>query len=873
MLADEAAILLGSSSADYSAPRTRSSFDASDDDGTDADELTRRRGLRPRGRVVEDDSSPSSSGDGGDLLDLDALVAQVQRDGGGNSGRNADLPPAIDDIAAASEGEDASSAAAAAAAAAAASQRAAEEGGGWGGTSPDGDNEEATTTEAAAVSETPKVEYPPIPERRRMLPELLAAAGFPRAAETAANVEITNIITCNSESATEGSLYVCVPCEEDPDDEEMDGHFWADESAELGAVAVIASQPLEGCLLPVSYVEDTMQALAAIAAEFYDLPMQRLQTVALIGSHGKTTTAWLSRGVFEESNEVVGLIGDSEYSIGVDLLTEDGDLWVPTEHDYTLDLIDDDQKDYRSKPFRLMKRCGKYELPPATPDALHMQKTLAGIADRGGGTAIIEICPTLAADGRAAHLRPSILVFTNIDAAVAEADPQGSDAYIERISAMFENLDESQTAIINVDDPMGVMLARLVENSAGAQLLTYGALPKSEADISVEKMKLSIWETDVLVRTPVGRLEVILPLIGRYNVGNALAAIAIGLASGVKLVSIVAGIEAVDLIPGRTEIVDAGQPFPVIVDSARTPEQVGRLIDEVKEAGARRTILVVGCPGGSSTEYRAALGNMAHFKADVVFFTNDSPGLDPPATIVQDMVNGLPEEVLGRHAGSYYPWLQDAHRAPQWFEHWLLRYQSEVGRYIVEDRFSAIRVAIGLAKARDVVLVTGRGQNDKMEVWDGIPPPRSEEERAAGQARKAAAESEDSPEYQEEVKWEAVDEYYEEEGALGLPVQRGTIAAWFDDSVECRNAVARLAKNLNNLKDLDRGTIPWTRYPEERDISGFSDSMAMAEASSSGNLDLYLRNVGEEIRSGKVHHQVIDDEDEDEDDDEDDDGF
>ena len=138
------------------------------------------------------------------------------------------------------------------------------------------------------------------------------------------------------------------------------------------------------------------------------------------------------------------MVGDSEYAIGTDRLTPEGDLWVPDEEDSTANLE-------RSSPFRLTERSGKYDLPSKTPDALHMQKVIAGIADRGGTVAMVEVCPELAADDRAEQLRPSILLFTNIEQSTAEEDPEGADAHIERVSAMFERLDENQTAIINLD--------------------------------------------------------------------------------------------------------------------------------------------------------------------------------------------------------------------------------------------------------------------------------------------------------------------------------------------------------------------------------------------------------------------------------------
>lgn len=777
---DEKAILLGTSKAEAD-PK----YSSRDEEEESVEELARRR-KTTRGRVVE------TLGDDL-LLNLDDIVAETQRGG-----------------------------------ALRASQSFSESG--------SDDSDDFDTDINGQNSALASSSYPALPQRKRFLPDLLKSIGYYDAAESAPALEITNIITCNSENASEGSLYVCVPCEDDPEDEELDGHNWADEASDLGAVAVIAERPLPGCLLPVIQVPDTLDALAAIAEEFYDRPAQRMQTIAFVGSYGKTTSSWLARGIFDEAEKDIGIIGDSEYAINTDRLTPEGDIWAPTEADPTETLE-------RSSPFRIVERAGKYELPPTTPDALHLQKVLAGIADRGGTIATVEICPEMMMDGRVDCLHPAVLVFTNIDKTLAENCPGGLDEYVERLSEMFASLDENQTAIINLDDEYGRMFARDVEKT-DAQLLTYGVTTK-EADVCAEKTKYSNWETEILVRTPVGRLEIIIPLPGSYNVSNALAAVAVGLASGVKLVSIVAGVEAVEYVPGRTEVIDEGQPFPVIIDSANTPGQVGRLIDEVKEAGARRTILVIGCKGGTSSEYREAIGSEAHFKADVVFFTNDSPGLDAPPEIIQDIVNGLPQEVLARHAGSYFPWLQDVHRTPQWFESWLLRYQSEVGRYVIEDRFSAIRVAIGMAKARDVVLVVGRGQDDRMEYWDGAPCPRTDAERAVGQATKSMADIE-SPEYKEEERWEAVDDYYAFRAEEGLPVQRETITGWFDDSIESRNAIMRVAKNLNKLKDLDRGTLPWTRYPEEREQSGLSASLGMGEATGAGGLDQYLREMAEE---------------------------
>ena len=108
--------------------------------------------------------------------------------------------------------------------------------------------------------------YPERPKRERRLPELLLTAGCVSTSEGLPDVMIRNIITCNSDNGAENSLYVCVPSE---DEEGEDGHDWADESSELGAVAVLAERPLPDCVLPVVVVDDVMAALTQVASEFY----------------------------------------------------------------------------------------------------------------------------------------------------------------------------------------------------------------------------------------------------------------------------------------------------------------------------------------------------------------------------------------------------------------------------------------------------------------------------------------------------------------------------------------------------------------------------------------------------------------------------
>ena len=139
---------------------------------------------------------------------------------------------------------------------------------------------------------------------------------------------------------------------------------------------------------------------------------------------------------------------------------------------------------------------------------------------------------------------------------------------------------EKQRAIINIDDEHA---PRFLEFAKNVPVVTYG-IKDPNADVGVESVKYTIWETELLIRTPVGRLEVISYLIGEYNVYNVLAAVAAALSVNAPLEKIAAGLEAVENVPGRTQVIDVGshQLFSVVVDNAATPQRLTRLLDTVR---------------------------------------------------------------------------------------------------------------------------------------------------------------------------------------------------------------------------------------------------------------------------------------------------
>jgi len=654
------------------------------------------------------------------------------------------------------------------------------------------DLDTASSSQMAAAAMVPK-----LPPRTHILNQLLDSAGITPTAIAQGtinddNLTVTGIITCNSNYANPGSIYVCVPAQGFGADDE-DGHDWASDACELGISAIVAERPItKGTIpphIPVIMVDNTLDALGKIAAAYYDFPSTKVDTVGIVGSYGKTTTAWLSRGVFEEADGVIGMVGSIEYAMDLNKLTREGDFWVPEEEDPTAE-----EKRDCSAPFHLAPYLGKYGTDiPTTPDALALQALIAGMVDRGATKVIIEIDSDTLADGRLDAVEFNALVLTNF-----HEDEENAEEMSEQIVKLFETKlrnKEVHSAVVNARNELGRNLMQLLdareipvlpcalEESDIAEYMQQQGVPNvitpASVGFYVEKIKESIWDTEVVVSTPVGKLQIISNLIGRQFVENIIMAVGVGVTFGIPLEDIVPGIEAVDPIPGRCEIIDDFQDFSVIVDSAKTPEQLGRFLDEIRDAGARRILLVVGAKGATTTaEDRSRLGQVADKYADVVFFTNDSPGTFFPHEIISDIVKGIPHEKIDQAPEMSEEWMQDPHRLHDLFlEKLLLQYQSIIERYVVEDRYSAIRLAIGMAKPKDVVVVAGRGHEDYIEVWDGM----------YGQQP-----------YTTDFSHETM----------------GTIKGWFDDRVECRNALSKLSY-LNSIKDLDRKFLPWTRYPDD----------------------------------------------------------
>ena len=557
----------------------------------------------------------------------------------------------------------------------------------------------------------------------------------------------------------------------------------------------------------------------ALASTFYGAPgtTPAMPTIAFVGGPGKTTAAWLVRGILEEAGALVALVDSSEYALHADRLDDGGGLWAPAEADPTADRE-------TSPAFHLAPYQGKYPEPERHPDGVRVVRVLAGGADRGAGAAVVCLGDGALASGAGAAISPSVLVYTGgpTERVTGAALPADSPEFAA-ILAAFASLTDSgrQVAVVNMDDP----LAREVIEVLNVPHFTFSQYARQGIDLACTKHKPGLWETEVTLQ-PVPDLRppndeeeeegapdagavadsspdgapppkkaaapttwtLRTPLIGRHNVSNILAATLAGMVAAgreegegvggeaaagggggavpkINLLTCIRGVEATEVVPGRSEVVDENSKFAVIVDAADNAASLGTLLVAVRDAGAKRIITVVGGDGGAPSPGRAFLGEAAHYKSDIVIVANANPRGEAPDAVAADVCAGFPQKLLAANARAPYPpgFLQDPGRVSSTTLEFLMAACWQHKRYVCEDRWMAIRWAIGTAQAGDAVVLAGKGAQDFIEWAD-------------------------------------------EDGA--------PIRGWFDDRVEARHAQSKVHHLWAVTPDLDATELPWVEWDE-----------------------------------------------------------
>lgn len=411
----------------------------------------------------------------------------------------------------------------------------------------------------------------------------------------------------------------------------VDGHTFLSGAAAAGAVAALVERPQDDVALPQIVVRDGRSAAALAAMALYGDPVDSLVLAGVTGTNGKTTTVWILRHLLGGRYQaaalgtlgVIGAIG--EWSPGGESLT--------------------------------------------TPGPIEVAALLRVLADDGITAVAMEVSSHALEQSRVQGLRFDAAVFTNLTR--DHLDYHGTmEAYLAAKRSLVYLLRASGVAVVNAEDPAWAGLAETAPRAVEFAL----AAPAASAAIRVEKLELGPFGARFRLVTPEGAIPLELPLLGAFNVQNALGAAAAALALGVTLEEIAARLATTPQVPGRLEKI-ADTPCPVLRDYAHTPDALERVLAALRPLVAGRLIVVFGAGGDRDHGKRPLMGSVAERLADLVIVTSDNPRTENAETIVDEILAGM----------------------------------SPGGYRRVVDRREAIGVALGEARAGDLVLLAGKG--------------------------------------------------------------------------------------------------------------------------------------------------------------------
>jgi UDP-N-acetylmuramoyl-L-alanyl-D-glutamate--2,6-diaminopimelate ligase len=431
----------------------------------------------------------------------------------------------------------------------------------------------------------------------------------------------------DARAVTPGTLFFCVP------GFTRDGHDFASEAIARGAVALVVQRRL-GLSVPEVLVDDVRAAMAPAAAALAGDPTARLTTVGITGTNGKTTSAFLMRAVLETGGRSTGLLGTVTAIVGGEQRT----------------------------------------VARTTPEAIDLQRTFSEMLAAGDDTVVMEVSSHALALHRADAIHWSAAVFTNLTQDHLDFHADMEDYFLAK-RRLFEAGPE--LAVINVDDLYGARLARDFPKAIRIGLDAPDAQVRA-ADLQGDATGTSFAVDGLRLRTS---------LPGRFNVLNALGAVAVARELGVADVAIAEGLAGAERVPGRFEPVDEGQPFALFVDYSHKPDALEAVLRTARELTHGRLIVVFGAGGDRDRGKRALMGRAAAELADVAIVTSDNPRNEDPEAIMAQVAEGA----------------RDAER--------------------IVDRREAIERAVGLAGDGDVVVIAGKGHERHQEFEQGRTVP------------------------------------------------------------------------------------------------------------------------------------------------------
>lgn len=444
------------------------------------------------------------------------------------------------------------------------------------------------------------------------------------------NVDI-NKIEYDSKKIEKGDLFIAIRGYEE------DGHKYISEAIEKGAVAIVSEDDVdvpEG--IAVIKTTNSRIALAKLASKFYGNPASKLKIIGITGTKGKTTTAYMIRDIMLASGKKVGMIGT----------------------------IFNTYNDKKIESYR------------TSPESLDLHKLLKDMVDDGIEYVVMEVSSHALELHRVDGIKFEIGVFTNLAREHLDFH-ENMDNYLNAKAKLFE---QSIFGVINSDDIYTPKLLKKVK----CKYVKYGL--DNEANISATDVKINNNYVDFKMYINKQLQTITIPIPGKYTVYNAIAAIAVTSMFSCQMEDVLKGLATVK-VPGRSEIVQIGKSFAVLIDYAHNPSSLEAILVNTKKYVKGRVICVFGCGGNRDTTKRAKMGEISGRYADFTIITTDNPRDEEPKKIIKEI-----EEGIKQTKGLYK---------------------------VIENRKDAIEFAMRIAWKNDTVILAGKGHETYQELSNG----------------------------------------------------------------------------------------------------------------------------------------------------------
>ena len=401
--------------------------------------------------------------------------------------------------------------------------------------------------------------------------------------------EVSSVVF-DSRKVSEGSLFICIR------GAVVDGHSFVDDVVKKGAKTLVVEEAVS---VPddvtVVKVEDTRYAMAYISAAWFGNPAEKLKTIGITGTKGKTTTTYMVKSILENAGYKVGLIGTIETIVG--------DKVTPASN--------------------------------TTPESYVVQQSFREMVDAGCDAVVMEV----SSQGLMLHRTEGFVfdfgIFTNIEP--DHIGPNEHTSFEHYLSCKAMLLKQCKVGIVNRDDSH---FEKIIAGHT-CSLETYGFSPK--ADLRAEQPKLVSKPGYLGISYHVAGLmdfPVEIDIPGKFSIYNSLTAIAICRHFKVHQDDIVKALKTAK-VKGRIEMIKVSDEFTLMIDYAHNAMALESLLTTLREYNPHRLVCLFGCGGNRSRDRRFEMGEVSGKLADLTIITSDNPRNEEPQAIIDDIKTGI----------------------------------------------------------------------------------------------------------------------------------------------------------------------------------------------------------------------------------------